>query len=99
MPYRHGNKHHPWIYTPLILAALPSLTLMLISGSPLYGRADTPTDAVPPTTLVRVGIFDDTSVFMDKAPKAELFVVRRPQWLGAVDGVAQFEGMMPLPTQ
>lgn len=51
--------------------------------------------AFPGASILRIGTVDDFALHEGSLrPRAELYVKERVGWLGGVEGVEQFEGMM-----
>ncbi|CZT11904.1 related to DUF636 domain protein [Rhynchosporium agropyri] len=50
-------------------------------------------ESFPGAVIIKTGIFDDPKWADNNPPKGELYVKERVQWVPALDGAAQIEGM------
>lgn len=62
----------------------------------MFGRKVMPDGKVDEITILRAGIFDD-EVLNEWKPEGELFTDRRLEWVNPLEGVEQYNGMLPLP--
>ena len=41
---------------------------------------------------IRAGVLDDQSILNEKPPQIEVYVEKRPKWMGKVEGAVQLNG-------
>ena len=46
--------------------------------------------------VIRAGIFDDVGLVDRYRPMADMYVTRRPKWIGPVENAHQLTGMPPV---
>ena len=59
-------------------------------GTTLYRTGGAPN--VKGMVGIRAGVLDDQTILNEKPPQIEVYVERRPKWLGKVDGALQLNG-------
>ncbi|KAJ5184559.1 hypothetical protein N7491_007574 [Penicillium cf. griseofulvum] len=68
-------------------------------GTPLFGRRINPNGDFGEATVVRAGIFDDVEIMNEREPAVEIYTERRVKWICPVEGAAQVNGMLPIPSK
>lgn len=66
-----------------------------VIGTPLFGHMVKPNGDPNEVTVIRAGIFDDLQIMEERKPELEIYTDRRPQWLNAIEGAGQVNGMLP----
>jgi hypothetical protein len=68
---------------------------LFVSGTPLFGGSET-LRTQSGKMVVRASIFDDVGLVHQYQPTAELYALRRPKWLCAVEDAQQLSEMPPI---
>jgi hypothetical protein len=69
------------------------LRTYFLVGTPLYGGALSK-DGEIESVVMRAGIFDDQGLLSRCKPVVEIYTTQRLEWVDAVEGCMQFEGML-----
>lgn len=67
--------------------------LIDIIGTPLFGYMIKPNGDPTEVTVLRAGVFDDLQILNERKPELEIYTDRRPQWVNAIEGADQVNGM------
>ncbi|OQE46543.1 hypothetical protein PENCOP_c001G04082 [Penicillium coprophilum] len=67
-------------------------------GTPLFGRKIESNGEPNEVTVVRAGIFDDLEILNEQKPQVEIYAERRVKWVCPIEGAAQVDGMLPVPS-
>ncbi|KAJ5162828.1 uncharacterized protein N7500_004658 [Penicillium coprophilum] len=72
--------------------------LTKVIGTPLFGRKIESNGEPNEVTVVRAGIFDDLEILNEQKPQVEIYAERRVKWVCPIEGAAQVDGMLPVPS-
>ena len=68
--------------------------ILILIGTPLFGRKANFSEEPAETTVVRAGIFDDRGILNERKPELEIFTDSRLEWVCSIEKASQFSGML-----